>query len=145
MGISHRSPPTWFWIVATLLLLWHAMGLYSFYEHVAHGPGAMGAVPSDYDRQLHASLPRWYVWIYGIATWGGVAAVAALLARRAVAIILAAVSLAATVVMFGWMFLATDIIAAKGVWTTYFPLLIVVLGGVTLWFAMRARARGWIA
>ena len=53
-------------------------------------------------------------------------------------------SLIAIVVMFGWMFLATDIIAAKGIWTTYFPAMIFIVGLFTIWFARRARARGWI-
>jgi hypothetical protein len=85
------------------------------------------------------------VWVFGIATWGALAAGIALLLRRAVAVILAAVSLVATVVMFGWMFAATDIIAAKGLWTSYFPAVIVFVGIFTLWFANRAKARGWIA
>ncbi|WBH16325.1 hypothetical protein [Sphingomonas radiodurans] len=140
-----RRPQAWFWVVVVLLLLWQAMGLYSFYEHVAHGPAAMGAVPTDYDRQLFASLPGWYVWVFGIATWGALATGVALILRRREAVTLAAISLLATVVMFGWMFLATDIIAAKGVWTTYFPAVIIIVGGVSLWFANMVRARGWIA
>jgi hypothetical protein len=145
MAIDGRNPPAWFWIVTAALLPWQAMGLYSFYEHVAHGPAAMGAVPSDYDRRLFASLPGWYAWVFGVATWGALAAGLALVARRSVAVALAAVSLAAVVVMFGWMFLATDIIAAKGVWTTYFPAAIALVGLFTWWFARMARARGWIA
>lgn len=145
MAAGLGRPPRWFWIVTVGLLLWQAVGIYSFYEHVAHGPAAMGAVPSDYDRSLYASLPGWYVWIYGNATWAALASGVALALRRRLAVPLAAISLAATILMFGWMFAATDLIAVKGVWTTYFPALIIVVGIVTLWFARRARARGWIA
>ena len=144
MAVSGRTPPAWFWLVAVLLVLWEGMGLYSFYEHVAHGPGAMGAVPTDYDRRLFAGLPGWYVWVFGVATWGGLAAGLALLLRSRFAEALAWISLIAIVVMFGWMFLATDIIAAKGIWTTYFPAMIFIVGLFTIWFARRARARGWI-
>lgn len=144
MTTVRRLPPTWFWIVSILLVLWELMGVWSCYEHVVHGPEAMGAVPSDYDRRLFASLPGWYNFVYGIATVGGLAAGIALLLRHGSAAGLAGISLAATVVMFGWMFLATDIITAKGVWTTYFPALIIAIGVLTLWFATRAKARGWI-
>lgn len=140
-----RRVPGWFVPVAILLVLWAAMGIWSFYEHVAHGPAAMGAAPSDYDRRLFAALPGWYRWVFGVATWGGLAAAIALVVKRAVAVPLAAISLAAVVVMFGWMFLATDIIAVKGVWTTYFPALIVLVAAIQLWLARRAAARGWIA
>ena len=103
MAVSGRTPPAWFWFVAVLLVLWEGMGLYSFYEHVAHGPGAMGAVPTDYDRRLFAGLPGWYVWVFGVATWGGLAAGIALLLRSRFAEALAWISLIAIVVMFGWM------------------------------------------
>jgi hypothetical protein len=144
MAATRRTPPAWFWIVTIVLVLWQAMGLYSFYEHAANGPAAMGAVPTDYDRRLFASLPPWYVWVFAIATWGALASGVALLVRRAVAVILATISLFAVIIMFGWMFVATDIIAAKGVWTTYFPAAIFLVGGFTIWFANIARARGWI-
>lgn len=144
MVVMRVKPPMWFRIVAVLLVLWELMGVWSCYEHVVHGPAAMGAVPSDYDRRLFASLPGWYAFVYGIATLGGLAAGIALLARQGAAVGLAGISLAATVVMFGWMFVATDIIAAKGVWTTYFPALIILVGALTLWLASAARARGWI-
>lgn len=140
-----KRPSAWFWIVAIALLLWQAIGVYSFYEHLARGPEAMGAVPTDYDRRLYASLPVWYAWVYGVATWGALASGLALVLRRKYAVALAALSLAATIVMFGWMFAATDLIAVKGVWTTYFPAVVVIVGILTFWFAWSTRARGWIA
>ena len=141
---TRRSPPGWYWIVVVVLLLWQAIGVWSFYEHVAHGPAAMGAVPTEYDRQYFAAIPGWYNWVYGIAVWGALAVGAALLRRHRAAIPLAIVSLVAIVIMFGWNFLATDLIAAKGVWVTYFPAAIFAMGVFTWWFARTARARGWI-
>ena len=139
-----NRPPRWFGPVLIVLLLWGAMGLWSFYAHVTQGPQAMGAQPTAYDRRLYASLPGWYVWVFGIATWGGLAATVALAVRRAVAVPLALLSVVAIVAMFGWMFLATDIVAAKGVWTTGFPALILAVGVYQWWLARRARRRGWI-
>ena len=51
MALARRAPP-WFWIVTLLLLLWQAMGLLSFYEHVTNGAEAMGI--SDETRSLEA-------------------------------------------------------------------------------------------
>ncbi len=144
MSVTRMKPPTWFWIAGVLLLLWELMGVWSFYEHTMNGPNAMGAQATDYDRALFASLPGWYSFVFGVATLGGLFAVIALLRRHSSAVGLAGISLAATVLMFGWMFLATDIIAVKGVWTTYFPAVIIILGVLTLWFASSAKARGWI-
>jgi hypothetical protein len=138
------KPPLWFWVVGILLLLWEAMGVFSTYQHVTVGPEAMGPA-TDYDRRLYASLPTWYNAVYAVATVGGLVAAIALLVRSRLAVIFAAVSLVAVVVMFGWMFLATDIVAAKGVWTTYFPTVIFAVALFALWFARTAQARGWIA
>ena len=47
--------------------------------------------------------------------------------------------------MFGWMFLATDIIAVKGVATAMgFPIVIAVIGTFAIWLGKRATERGWI-
>lgn len=142
--VFRQRPPSWFWVIAFLLLLWEMMGLWSFYAHVAHGPEAMGAQPTAYDRRLYASLPRWYNLVFGVATWGGFAGAAALLLRRRISVPLNIASLIGVVVMFGWMFLMTDIIVAKGIWTTYFPAAIFVISVFALWLSRMALARGWI-
>ena len=69
----------------------------------------------------------------------------ALLFRSVLAVPLAAISIVAILVQFGWLFAATDIIAAKGVFVTYFPAVILAIGVFALWLARRARARRWIA
>ena len=139
-----NKPPVWFWIVAVLLLLWECMGVWSWWEHWRNGPAAMGALPTDYDVRYFAALPGWYAWLFAGAVWLGLASGVLLLMRKAVARTVAIVSLALTVVMFGYTFLATDLIAAKGVWVTYFPAFIVAAGFFTVWFIGMATRRGWV-
>ena len=141
--MTRVKPPVWFVIVAVLLTLWDAIGVYACIQQFRLGAEAMGPA-TDYDRALYASLPAWYNWVYALAVGAGLLAGIALLARSALAVPLAAVSLLAAVVQFGWLFATTDIVAVKGVWTTYFPLFIIALGVFALWFARLARARGWI-
>jgi hypothetical protein len=142
---SRRSPPTGFWIAAVLLVLWEAVGVWSWWEHWRNGPRAMGATPTDADVRDFAALPAWYVWLYALATWSALAGGLAVLARRAVAVPLFGVSLAATVAMFGYTFLATDLIARKGLAVVVpFPAFIVAVGVAALVFARAARARGWL-
>ena len=55
------------------------------------------------------------------------------------------VSLAAIIVMFGYAFAATDLIAHKGLAQVLpFPLFIAAVGGFSIWFAGLATKRGWI-
>lgn len=137
------KPPVWFWIVAVLLLLWNLVGAYACIQQFRLGAEAMGPA-TDYDRQLYASMPGWYDWCFAFAEATGVGGAIALLARRAVALPLFVLSLVGVLVQFGYVFGATDLIAVKGVWTTYFPLFIFVVCVGQIVLARTARARGWI-
>lgn len=137
------KPPAWFWVVAVILLLWNLVGAYACIQQFRLGAEAMGPA-TDYDRRLYASMPGWYDWCFAFAEVMGVGGALALLARRAAALPLFVLSLIGVVVQFGYLFATTDIIAVKGVWTTYFPLFIAAMCVGQILFARTARARGWI-
>jgi hypothetical protein len=139
------TPPTWFRIVAVLLVLWGLMGVGACVQQLRLGAEAMGPA-SAYDRALYASLPAWYNGIYAVAVGAGLLGSLALIARRRIAVTLYLVSLVAVVVQFGWLFAATDIVAVRGAGTVVpFPLFIAGVAAFQLWLARRAAARGWIA
>ena len=135
------APPAWFKVAAIALILWGLMGCVSLYMHFVVGPGPDA---TDYDRRLYAALPVWFDMVYVGTVICGLVGAIALLRRRRLAVTLAIVSLLLVVVQFGWMFLATDIIAAKGIWTTCFPAFIFAVQALQLWVADHARARGWL-
>jgi hypothetical protein len=142
---SATKPPAWFWVAAVVLVLWEAIGVWSWWAHWQDGPRAMGATPSEYDIRYFAALPGWYAWLFALATLSALAGGLLLLARKAAAVPVYVVSLVATIAMFGYTFLATDLLAVKGAWTAYFPAFIVAVGVVSVLLARAARARGWIA
>jgi len=144
MPSARHAAPIWFRVVAILLVLWGLLGCYSCYLQLALGAEAMGPT-TDYDRALYDSLPVWYNALFIVAVVTAFAGAVALIARSVLAIPLFAISLVAVVIQFGWLFAATDMIAVKGVWTTYFPLFIAALGVFQFWFARHARSRRWIA
>jgi hypothetical protein len=139
-----RKPPIWYWIVAGLLLFWGLGGVYACYMQFTMGADAMGE-PTAYDRELYATLPAWYNWVYAVAVGTGALGAAALLARKAIAKPLYVVSAIAIVVQFGWLFATTDIIARKGMATAVFPLWILILALFAIWLSDRAIKRGWIS
>lgn len=139
-----RLPPLWFRIVAFLLVLWGIAGVMAFYMQVTMSPARLAALP-DYDRSYHLGLPGWFAWVYGVATWGGLLGGIALLLRRRIAGPLFAVSLLAVAIQFGWVFAATDLIAAKGAATVVpFPLVILAIALFQLAIARHGDARGWL-
>lgn len=136
--------PKWFTILAVLLLLWGIAGCGAFYSHARYGADAIAGA-TDYDRRLFASLPTWFNIIYGLAVGGGLLGALALLFRSRWAVTLFAISLVAVVVQFGWTFLATDLLAAKGAAETVpFPLFIAAVAVFQLWLARLGSRRAWL-
>ncbi len=144
MAIERVAAPRWFTIVAVVLLIWGLAGCWSFVEHIRFGSVGIETA-SDYDRRFYLALPEWLNLVYAVSVLGGLLGSVALIARSRLAIGFYGASLMAVVVQFGWVFLATDLIAAKGAAATVpFPLLIGVVAAVQLWLARRARRHGWI-
>ncbi len=143
MRAPFGKPPTWFWIVSVVFLLWACVGLFAFYSQVLDAAAIAALDP--YDRHTLTSMPVWLKAVYATAviaaTLGGVL----LLLRSARARLLYLVSLVSVIVQFGYTLGATDLIAVKGFAVAAgFPIFIIVMGVVQLWFARLATGRGWL-
>ena len=139
-----QKPPVWFWIVAVLLLLWGAQGVFACIQQFRLGADAMGPA-DDYYRTLYASFPVWYNWVFAVAVGTSFLGSIALLMRSASARTLYIVSLVAVIVQFGWLFATTDMVAVRGFAATAgFPIVIVLIAAFQIWFAGLATRRGWI-
>jgi hypothetical protein len=138
-----RSMPTWFKVVAVALIAWNLIGAYACIQQFRLGAEAMGPA-TDYDRALYAAMPVWYDWVFAAAEVTGVAGALALLLGHRMALPLFAASLVFVVVQFGYLFATSDIIAVKGVWTTYFPAFIAAVGLLQIGVARLGVRRGWL-
>jgi hypothetical protein len=143
MNDASAKPPTWFWIVSILILLWGAIGVFAFYTDVTMSEEMLASMDA-YDRAMYLGRPPWFATVYGLATWGGFLGAVALLLRRRLAIVLFLLSAVAVVVQFGWVFGVTDLIAEKGIWTLIFPIFIFAIAVFQIWFANLANRRGWL-
>ncbi len=142
--VVRTRAPAWFRVVAIVLLLWGLLGCYSCLQQLRLGAEAMGPA-SAYDRALYASLPGWYDPCFVVAVLSGTLGAAALLAGARAAVPLAVVALVTVIVMFGYMFLATDLIVHKGVATAItFPIVVAAIAAGQLWLARLGWARGWV-
>lgn len=140
-----QKPPGWFWLVALVLTLWGLMGCFALYLHITVGP-KMDPHPTEWDIAYYKALPAWFTAVYCVSIFGGLLGSIALLMRSKLAHPLYIASLAGVIVQFGYVFLATDLIAHKGAAATVpFPLFIAVVAAFQIWFAVYAKRRGWIA
>ena len=138
------KPPVWFWIVSIVLALWGAMGVWAWYQQITLGAAAMGPV-DDWSLKYYAALPAWYNYVYGVSVFGGLLGALALLLKERRSIILFWISLVGVVVMFGYAFAATDLIAHKGAGQVFpFPAFIAAIAIFQIWFARMAANRRWI-
>jgi hypothetical protein len=143
--MTANKAPVWFWIVAVLLVLWEAMGCYACVTQIRFGAAAMGPV-DEWSLKYYAALPVWYNGVYAVGTFGGLLGGLVLLLRDRRASVLFWISLVAIIVIFGYAFAATDLIAHKGLELVLpFPLFIVAIGAFSIWFAGLVARRGWIA
>ena len=141
---ANTKAPLWFWIVSILLVLWEVMGCFACVQQFRLGAAAMGPV-DDWSLRYYAALPAWYNWDYLVATFGGLLGGLALLLRDRRAILLFGISFVGIVVMFGFAFVATDLIAHKGLRQVLpFLLFIAAAGAFSIWFARLAAKRGVI-
>lgn len=136
--------PTWFKVVAVLLLLWALMGVAACAGHVMAGE-QLAQAQGEWDVAFFRALPAWFAWDYAVATGASLAGAIALLRGARLAVVLYVVSLVAVVVQFGYVFGATDLIAHKGAAATVpFPAFIAVMGAVQIAVARMAAHRGWV-
>lgn len=139
-----NKPPSWFWIVAILAVLWECLGCLSYLREVMMSPADLAALPKA-QRDLWLMMPSWLFGIYAIAVWVGLAGAVALLLRRRIARTLFAVSLIAIVVQFGWVFTQTPILKTMRFGEAAgFPIVIALIGVLLLWFAGTGIRRGWL-
>lgn len=138
------KPPTWYWIVAAVALLWALAGCAAYVTQVGMSPADLAELPVA-QQEIWAMMPAWVTSAYALAVWIGLAGAVALLLRRRIARSLYVVSLFAVIVQFGWTFLATPILTTVGAAASVpFPLFIVVAGVALVWFSGFAIARGWL-
>lgn len=141
---SHTKPPLWFRIVTVLLTLWGVMGCFACVSQIRLGAAAMGPV-DDWSLKYYAALPVWYNAVYAVATFGGLLGDLALLRRDRRAAPLFWASFAGIVLMFGYAFVATDLIAHKGLAQVLpFPLFIALVGAMSIWLTQFAARKGWL-
>jgi hypothetical protein len=139
------KPPTWYWVVSGLALLWMLLGVMAWGMDLMTDEATVAEF-SEAQRQLYASRPQWLFVVYGVAIFSGLGGAIGLLMRKSWASMLFAVSLVAIIIQFGYTFLGMHAVQVLGAAEAIpFPVVIFVIGVALLWFANRSRKAGWIA
>lgn len=138
------TAPKSFTIAAAIIALWMTIGVLALGADLATTP-EQAAQLTEAQQRLRNARPDWLMAVYGVATFGGLIGAIGLLLRRAWCIPTLLVSFIAVMIQFGYITFGMDSIALLGLAeATAFPAFIVAIGGVSLWYATRAKANGWL-
>jgi len=141
---DRAAVPAWYWILAVLLCLWGAMGIYSFYTELTTSYDQLAASMGKVEADAVANMPQWLWWVFGAAVWSGTFGSLALLLRSAWARPLYLISLVSVIIQFGYIFLMTSFPKAVGADSAVLPAIIILVAGFELWFATSAKKKRWI-
>ena len=144
METTSAKVPTSFWIVSIIFLLWNLMGVMSFYMHVFISDEAIAALP-EAEAAMYAEYPLWTDIAFAVAVIGGLLASIGLLMRQKGVRFLASISLVAIIIQMTHNVFFTSAMEVYGVaQAVTMPILVVILGALLLWYAGRAKDRGWL-
>ncbi len=150
MAETTNKPPIWYWIIAVILLVWGLMGIWIFYDFISTTPESMakyvadGAFSQAYADHL-MSTPAWATAVFALAVFTGALGALCLVLRRAWSVPLYMLSLLFIVISLINTFLITKAHKLMGTGQIAMEMLVLVLGGFALWFAITAKRKNWLS
>jgi len=143
MTSTTNKPPTWFWVVSVIALLWNLMGVFAYIGQVTMSPEVLQALPEN-ERALYESAPAWATGAFAIAVWGGALGCILLVLRRKLATPVLFVSLIAIVVQMYHSFFISNSIEVYGPGGMIMPVMVILIAIFLIWFSRKATANGWL-
>lgn len=138
-----KKPPTWFWVVSVIALLWNLMGVGSYLMDAYISIEQLEAMSQEM-RELYEGRPAWVTACFAVAVFGGTLASIALLLRKKWARPVFIISLIAAIAQFThWLFM-TNSVEVYGTGVYIMPILVVIFGVYEIFFAKQGITRGWL-
>jgi len=137
-----NKAPSWFTVVAVLLLGWNLMGVITYIMQVTMSPDAVAALPQA-QRQLLESTPDWATAAFAIAVNGGVLGCLLLLLKRKLAGLFLQLSLAGVLVQMYHAFFVSNSIDVFGPGGAVMPVMVIVIAVYLVMLAAKAKANRW--
>ena len=137
------KPPTWFWAVSVIALLWNLIGAFN-YLNQAFNQVAMLESLDQAQREAFEGIPAWATAAFAIAVFSGTSACIGLLLRKKWARPLFIISLIAAVAQFvHWLFIS-NAVEAFGPSTYAMPVIVIVIGLYLISFSKKGIQKGWL-
>jgi hypothetical protein len=140
---SRSAVPLWYWVIASVALLWNLLGC-AFFAIEIFAQEAMMESMTEAQKEWARSIPGWIYFVYGLAVSTGVAGSIGLFMRKGWTIAMFAICLVAVIVQMVYTMIIGGGIQAMGPSGLVMPALVIVFSAALLWFSRFARSRSWL-
>ena len=141
---SSNKPPLLFYWISGIALAWNVIGIFAYLSQVTMSDEAIANM-SLAEQALYNDIPAWAISAYAIAVTAGALGCLLLLLRKAWALPVLVISLAAVLVQFSHAFFMTDALAVRGATSVIVPIAIILIGSFLVWYANDVKKNGWIS
>ena len=139
-----QKPPTWFWIIVGIALLWNLMGLMAFFAQILTPPEEIAALP-DAQRALYEAMPVWAIIAFAVAVFCGTLGCVALAMRKNWAMWMFKLSLAGVILQNINAFFLQDSYAVFGPGGSMMVVLVAVVAIALIWLTWHAKNNNWLS
>lgn len=136
------KPPTWFWIVAVLFLLWNLIGCSMYVMEMTMSDAAYADAFGPELAAVRDVYPAWGLSGYALAVWGGLIAAILFVLRKSLSVPIFIFSLVMAVIGFIPTFTNPVLKDAAGAGYWVMPLVVVVLGIIEILYSRKQRVAG---
>ncbi|WP_432410964.1 hypothetical protein [Rasiella sp. SM2506] len=141
---THMKPPTSFWVITILALLWNLIGIFQFFSATILLEAVVAALPQE-QADLYTGMPTWYLVIFGIAVFSGVLACITMLLRKKVTVGLFGISLLTVLVSQGYWLFGTEVMTVLGMTAAIMPLVVITISIFLYFYSKGASRNGWLS
>ncbi len=138
------KPPTWFWIVSVLALLWNLIGVAQYLAQAYMGIEELESMTQE-QRLAFESQPAWVTGAFAIAVWGGALGCIFLLLKKKWAVPIFVISLIGIVAQVSYNLFMSNNIELYGTQAILFPIIILAIGIALVFFSRKAAAKQWLS
>jgi uncharacterized membrane protein len=142
--LINGKPPTSFWIIGIVALMWNIIGVMLYYIQVSASPEELQAAYGEVGANFIESIPTWATSAHAIAVTAGVLGCVLLLVRKAWAVPLFIISLAGIVVQDIYSFVMAGGASIFGTPAIVIAVVVLLVAIGLVFYSRSAKDRHWI-
>ncbi|SNR33481.1 hypothetical protein SAMN06265371_101398 [Lutibacter agarilyticus] len=143
MPTSTSKPPTLFWIITVLALIWNIMGVMAYLGQVYITDEILASLP-EADQLYIKNVESWVTAAYATAVFSGVFGCIALLVRKKIAKLLFIISLIAFLAQSAYNFFIQEFMEVQPLQMAW-SFIILSICIFLVWYATIATKRAWVS